>query len=176
VGYPLLLSRDTPLSAKDKLTSPTSDGRSVRIVGLRTKSHGICLKNGVFWDVTLCGSCKKRRFGGTKRFHHQGNRVNANVPASLIHVTLMMEALISLKCRFLQEPHGVNIPEDAFLHSHRLGHLKSYIALTGWTLKWRCNVSPVKYDLGFYIPEDGVLHSHRRENLKSYITLAGWAL
>jgi hypothetical protein len=25
----------------------------------------VCLKNGVFWDVTLCGSCKNRRFGGT---------------------------------------------------------------------------------------------------------------
>jgi hypothetical protein len=23
------------------------------------------MKNGVFWDVTLCGSCKNRRFGGT---------------------------------------------------------------------------------------------------------------
>jgi hypothetical protein len=22
-------------------------------------------KNGIFWDVTLCGSCKNRRFGGT---------------------------------------------------------------------------------------------------------------
>jgi hypothetical protein len=22
-------------------------------------------KNGVFWDVTLCGNCKNRRFGGT---------------------------------------------------------------------------------------------------------------
>jgi hypothetical protein len=22
-------------------------------------------KNGVFWDVTPCGSCKNRRFGGT---------------------------------------------------------------------------------------------------------------
>jgi hypothetical protein len=22
-------------------------------------------KNGVFWDVTPCGSCKSRRFGGT---------------------------------------------------------------------------------------------------------------
>jgi hypothetical protein len=25
----------------------------------------ILLKNGVFWDVTPCGSCKNRRFGGT---------------------------------------------------------------------------------------------------------------
>jgi hypothetical protein len=23
------------------------------------------LKNGAFWDVTPCGSCKNRRFGGT---------------------------------------------------------------------------------------------------------------
>jgi hypothetical protein len=23
------------------------------------------MKNGVFWDVTQCGSCKNRRFGGT---------------------------------------------------------------------------------------------------------------
>jgi hypothetical protein len=23
------------------------------------------LKNGVFWDITPCGSCKNRRFGGT---------------------------------------------------------------------------------------------------------------
>jgi hypothetical protein len=29
------------------------------------------LKNGVFWDVTPCGSCKNRRFGGTQRLLHQ---------------------------------------------------------------------------------------------------------
>jgi hypothetical protein len=27
-----------------------------------------------------------------------------------------------------------NIPEDTILHSHRRENLKSYIALTGWTL------------------------------------------
>jgi hypothetical protein len=27
--------------------------------------HGLDKKNGVFWDVTPCGSCKNRRFGGT---------------------------------------------------------------------------------------------------------------
>jgi hypothetical protein len=26
---------------------------------------GTTLKNGVFWDVTPCGSCKNRRFGRT---------------------------------------------------------------------------------------------------------------
>jgi hypothetical protein len=30
------------------------------------------LKNCVFWDVTPCGSCKNRRFGGTQRLLHQG--------------------------------------------------------------------------------------------------------
>jgi hypothetical protein len=25
----------------------------------------VTMKNVIFWDVTLCGSCKNRRFGGT---------------------------------------------------------------------------------------------------------------
>jgi hypothetical protein len=69
-----------------------------------------------------------------------------------------------------------SIPEDAILHSHRRENIKSYIALTGWSLYRKRNVSPVKYELGFYIPEDDILHSHRREDLKSYIALTGWAL
>jgi hypothetical protein len=66
---------------------------------------------------------------------------------------------------------GFYIPEDGILHSHRRENLKCYIALTGWALQRRRNVSPVKYELGFYISEDAILHSHSRENLKSYITL-----
>jgi hypothetical protein len=62
----------------------------------------------------------------------------------------------------------LHIPEDGILHSHRRESLKSNIALTGWSLYRRRNVSPVKYELGFYIPEDAILHSHRRESLKSY--------
>jgi hypothetical protein len=69
-----------------------------------------------------------------------------------------------------------NIPEDDILHSHRHDNLKSYIALTGCALQWRSNVSPVKYELGFYILGDDILHSHRRESLKSYIALTGRAL
>jgi hypothetical protein len=30
------------------------------------------------------------------------------------------------------------------------------------------NVSPMRYELGFYLPEDDILHSHPRENLRSY--------
>jgi hypothetical protein len=29
------------------------------------------MKNGVFWDVTPCGSCKNRRFGGIQRLLHR---------------------------------------------------------------------------------------------------------
>jgi hypothetical protein len=32
------------------------------------------LKNTVFWDVMRRGSCKNRRFGGTYRLHHQGDK------------------------------------------------------------------------------------------------------
>jgi hypothetical protein len=34
----------------------------------------VTMKNGVFWDVTSCGSCKNRRFGGTQRLHLQGHK------------------------------------------------------------------------------------------------------
>jgi hypothetical protein len=32
------------------------------------------LKNSVNWVVTPCGSCKDRSYGGTYRFHHQGDK------------------------------------------------------------------------------------------------------
>jgi hypothetical protein len=68
------------------------------------------------------------------------------------------------------------MPQDGKLHSHRRDNLKSYIELTGCTLYRRSNVSPVRYELGFYFSEDGILDSHRRENLKTYIALTGWIL
>jgi hypothetical protein len=98
------------------------------------------------------------------------------VPSSPILVTLMMEALRSSKMSVITRATRRNIAEDAILNSHRRENLKSYIALTGWILKRKCNVSPLKYKLGFYIPEDDILHSHSRENLKSYIALTGWIL
>jgi hypothetical protein len=50
------------------------------------------------------------------------------------------------------------------------------MVLTGWTQYLRSNVSPVRYELGFYISEEGILHSDRRENLNSYLSLTGWSL
>jgi hypothetical protein len=57
------------------------------------------------------------------------------------------------------------------LHSHQRENLKSYTALTGWALQQRRNVSPVRYELGFYTPVDDILQSHRREHLTSYSIL-----
>jgi hypothetical protein len=47
---------------------------------LEIKLH---LKNGAFWDVTPCGSCKNRRFGGTQRLLHQGDKNRWTMNASL---------------------------------------------------------------------------------------------
>jgi hypothetical protein len=56
------------------------------------------------------------------------------VPSSPILVTLMKEALSSSETSVLTRASRRNIPEDGILHSHSSENLKSYIALTGWTL------------------------------------------
>jgi hypothetical protein len=56
------------------------------------------------------------------------------VPTSPILVTVMMEALRSSETSILTRATRRNIPEDDILHSLRRENLKSYIALTGWTL------------------------------------------
>jgi hypothetical protein len=43
------------------------------------------MKNIVFWDVTPCGSCKNRRFSGTYRLHHQGDKNQE--PGTTLEVT-----------------------------------------------------------------------------------------
>jgi hypothetical protein len=58
----------------------------------------------------------------------------ANVlPSSPILVS-MMEALCFSETSALTRSTRRNIPEDGIRHSHRLENLKSYVALTDWTL------------------------------------------
>jgi hypothetical protein len=34
----------------------------------------VTMKNGIFWDVMPCGSCKSWRFGGRYHLHHRGDK------------------------------------------------------------------------------------------------------
>jgi hypothetical protein len=82
---------------------------------------------------------------------------------------MMMEATRSSETSIITRATRRNIPEDAILHRHRRETLKSYIALTVWALWRRRNMSPVRYELGFYVPEVGILHSHCRGNLRFFM-------
>jgi hypothetical protein len=61
--------------------------------------------------------------------------VAANVvPSSLTLSNLIMEVILSSEMSFVTRTTRSNIPEDEILNSHRRENLKSYIALTGWTM------------------------------------------
>jgi hypothetical protein len=99
------------------------------------------MKNAVFWDVEPCWTCTNRRFGGTRRLHHQGdsnrlarNNDNSNyqllllrsvlqllvtvnfVPRTLIWFTLMMVATCSSETSAHKEPHGVTYQMTVFFN------------------------------------------------------------
>jgi hypothetical protein len=46
---------------------------------LWTSKTPLLMKNGVFWDVTKCGSCKNRHFGGTSAFITRVTRTNPQI-------------------------------------------------------------------------------------------------
>jgi hypothetical protein len=55
-------------------------------------------------------------------------------PTTLILFTLLMEAIDSSETSILTRATRRHIPEDNIFHSHGRENLKSYLALTGWTL------------------------------------------
>jgi hypothetical protein len=58
---------------KHACSTTTAEGKTTLTFSQETCSKhvrvdvftAVTMKNGVFWDVTPCGSCKNRRIGGT---------------------------------------------------------------------------------------------------------------
>jgi hypothetical protein len=79
----------------------------------------VTMKNVGFWDVTRCGSCKNRRFGGTYQVEYLRCGlllvVTANVHTSPILVALKVEAILSSEMSVNPRTTRRNIPEDGIL-------------------------------------------------------------
>jgi hypothetical protein len=91
------------------------------------------MKNGAFWVVTPCGSCKNRRFGGTWRLLQQGDKIGelgttqaaTNNRRTLrrntkIFVTLMKGAPGSCETSVLTRATRRNNPEGTILRVYKL--------------------------------------------------------
>jgi hypothetical protein len=75
--------------------------------------------------VVPCGSCKNQRVGGTYRLHHQGDK-NRRARNFSNH-PLMMEAICSLKRRFLQEPYSITYQKTALSIHYRIHKLCTHV-------------------------------------------------
>jgi hypothetical protein len=76
------------------------------------------MKNVVFWDVALCGSCKNRPFVATFLPHQYvlGLLVSTNIlTSSPILITLMMKVISSAETSVLTGATCHNIPVEGIL-------------------------------------------------------------
>jgi hypothetical protein len=107
----------------------------------------VTMKNGVFWVVTACGSCKNRRFGGIWHLLHQGDknrtlrsssqRIRLLVAACVVPSlpsfdTLMKEAPGSSETSVLTRVTRRNNPEDTILQGYTSMHSLPWQLLSYW--------------------------------------------
>jgi hypothetical protein len=101
----------------------------------------VTMKNALFWDVTSCGSCKSRRFGGAYHFHNESERLGVPLVLSedIPHDGRQREPLATVS------PLSCLSPVET-----------SALTKTAWRR---------------YIPENSILHCFCRENIKSFIVV-----
>jgi hypothetical protein len=100
------------------------------------------MKNDVFRDVTSCGSCKNRRFGGTSASFIRVTRIGelgTTLAVSSNRRTLRRTRQVPPILWFLQEPHGVTSQKTLFfigtefpvleLYSNKISNYVSLLVL-----------------------------------------------
>jgi hypothetical protein len=134
-----LLGYKNPVHTSQKTYYVSATGPSRLILCKNRGFNGGDYENAVFWDITPCGSCKNRRFGGTYRLIIRVTRIGKGcglqllvsdnvVPSLPIHVSRMMETIYSSETLVLTIYTRHNIPED--------GILQVYTCLQ-WCMTWR---------------------------------------
>jgi hypothetical protein len=72
------------------------------------------MKNGVFWDVTPCGSCRTDVSEELSDYFIRVTRIGEIGTIQAATSNRRTQSQVPLKRRFLQEPHGITFQKTLF--------------------------------------------------------------